>query len=97
MATSKSIIYFILLSIAMHTTGFAQTIRVISHPDLKPLPNASISLDGKYLGITDDSGTFTNTAQAGIIKVSFLGYISQTFPQPKTDTTISSYFQLIFY
>jgi len=88
MATSKSIIYFILLSIAMHTTVFAQTIRVISHPDLKPLANASISLDGRYLGITDDSGTFTNTAQAGLIKISFLGYISQTFPQPKTDTTI---------
>lgn len=88
MATSKSILYFILLSIAIHTTGFAQTIRVISHPDLNPLANASISLDGKYLGITNESGTFPHTAQSGIIKISFLGCISQTFPRPQSDTTI---------
>lgn len=84
----KPILQLVCLSLVFYATSFAQSIHVISHPDLKSLPNSNIFLNGKAIGTTDNQGIFTSTLKTGEIMISYLGYITQTFPTPKRDTTI---------
>lgn len=83
-----SVIRLIVISIFIYSGSFAQEIKVISHPELKPLPNVNVVLDGKNIGITDSFGLFHTDIKGSEISLSFLGYITQIFPKPKRDTTI---------
>lgn len=88
MGIVKTTFYLASLSLILTTTSFAQSISVLSHPDLNPLAQSNISFNGKSIGATDSRGIFTHTMKIGEISVSYLGYITQTFPSPKRDTTI---------
>lgn len=79
-------ITFLLISIC--TYSFAQSIKVITHPELKPLPNVNVALDGKNIGITDSVGQFHTKSKGLEFSLSYLGYITQIFPKPKKDTTV---------
>lgn len=88
MRSLKPIFNLVFLSLILCSSAFAQSIKVISHPDLKPLPNSTIFINGKSIGITNSQGLFNPAIKTGEISISYLGYITQTFPSPKTDTTI---------
>ncbi len=81
-------IKLIVISVFISLGSFAQSIKVISYPDLKPLPNANIALDKKNIGITNFDGVFNTREMGSEITLSFLGYITQIFPKPQRDTSI---------
>ena len=84
---SKLAINFCIL-ILSYTASFAQTIKTISFPELRPLPDVNVALDAKNIGKTDSFGSF-NTKVKGIeLTLSYLGYITQIVPKPQRDTTI---------
>lgn len=67
---------------------FGQSIKVISYPHLTALSDVNVALDRKNIGTTNIEGVFTSKAIGDEITLSYLGFITQIFPRPQSDTTI---------
>ncbi len=88
MNSVKQAVKFIFILIFFCIASFAQSITVVSHPDLKKLPDVNVVLDGKSIGITDHNGKITINSVGSEITLSYLGYITQLFTKPQKDTSI---------
>ena len=84
----KYAIKLIVVSIFISLSSFAQSIKVTTYPDLKPLADANIALDKKNIGTTNIDGLYHIREIGAEITLSFLGYITQIFPKPQRDTSI---------
>jgi len=71
--------------------GYAQKIKVLDSISRVSIPYATFKFNNGKISLSDSDGSIelsTKTTELKTISVSYLGYISKSFPLPRKDTTI---------